>query len=379
MVKENIKQTSSSLSTSSHSTSALHTLQSPDGYYTYLQIPKEPATHESLLSNNEKNEKKATIDKVKVEKNYRRLSLKLHPDRPGGDAETFRMLERAKSVLMSDKLRKEYDLLGLDLEEEEDNQDENPDESGDGDDEKKATSSSPDSVMSQMASATVAAILQLAVRTAMMAFVSLFLTRYKYITFAAMLVLTYSSFQIFKARKEAAIITIFDSLSPIIIGAGIFVMHFGRIPRPSDETSGDHKFWSWMFWSGESLVLTMFALNTVTGKENSSLKPSLPLVIGFYVLSLLICLYLRGKTWRYLIVLAFELTFALLAVIVFPIMEMILEEIMNEKLKKVGHKVRQYSKAMEESYNRKLEDAKKMDDFQNKPTTRNQGKIVELD
>lgn len=165
MGEENLKQTSSSMSASSHSTSALHILQSPDGYYTYLQIPKEPTTHTSLLPNDDKKEKTVTIDKVKIEKNYRRLSLKLHPDRPGGDAETFRMLERAKCVLMSDKLRKEYDLLGLDLEEEEDHQDGNADDSGDGDDEKKAASSSPDSVMSQMASATVASILQLAVRT----------------------------------------------------------------------------------------------------------------------------------------------------------------------------------------------------------------------
>ena len=212
----------------------------------------------------------------------------------------------------------------------------------------------------------------------MMAFVSLFLTKYKYFTIAAMLLLTYSSFQIYRARKEAAVITIFDSVSPIIIGTGMFVMYYGRIPLPLDETSDDHNFWSWMFWSGESLVMSMFALNTVTGQENS-LKPSLPLGIGFYVISLMVCLYLRGKTWRYMMVIAFEMGLALLAVIVFPIMEMILEEIMNEKLKKVGHKVRQYSKAMEESYNMKIEEAKKMNDFHDKSPPKFQGKVEELD
>lgn len=166
------KQSSSSLSNDSslHCVNALHILQSPDGYYTYLQIPKPPpATHKSLLSS-KKNEtdQNEGIDKVKIEKNYRKLSLKLHPDRPGGDAETFRMLERAKCVLMSEKLRKEYDLLGLDLEEEENHDGGDHDDDGDGDGEKKADSSAsgnPDSVIGHMASATVAGILQLAVRT----------------------------------------------------------------------------------------------------------------------------------------------------------------------------------------------------------------------
>ena len=38
----------------------------------------------------------------------------------------------------------------------------------------------------------------------------------------------------------------------------------------------------------------------------------------------------------------------------FPIMEMILEEIMNEKLRKVGERVRHYSKVMEDSYKAQL-------------------------
>ena len=71
-------------------------------------------------------------------------------------------------MLMSDKLRKEYDLLGLDLEEEDEHQHDDGDDNGGGEDEKKAdASSNPDSVISHMASATVAGILQLAIRTGM--------------------------------------------------------------------------------------------------------------------------------------------------------------------------------------------------------------------
>ena len=155
------------MTNSSYSTSALHILQSPDGYYTYLQIPKQLATHKSLISKKDDSEKTAT-DKTKIEKNYRKLSLRLHPDRPGGDAETFRMLERAKCVLMSDKLRKEYDLLGLDLDEEEHHDSDEHNDSGDGHDDKKSGSSSssnPHSILSDMAGSTVAGILQLVMRT----------------------------------------------------------------------------------------------------------------------------------------------------------------------------------------------------------------------
>lgn len=191
----NNSPTSSSSSSSNHHNvlSALHILQSPDGYYTYLGITKPPpTTHKSLLSQPKKKEEhndkeqvtEGGIDKVKIEKNYRKLSLKLHPDRPGGDAETFRMLERAKSVLMSDKLRREYDLLGLDLEEEEEHHNDDDhkhhhessgdhdkdghshaDKKSDGSYNNNSNSSNPDSVISHMASATVTGILQLAVRT----------------------------------------------------------------------------------------------------------------------------------------------------------------------------------------------------------------------
>ena len=82
---------------------------------------------------------------------------------------------------MSDALRKEYDLLGLDLEEEDSTSMEQEEEQdskdggsdtvggGQGGDTKKdgagAGAAGPDTIVSHMASATVAAIMQLAVRT----------------------------------------------------------------------------------------------------------------------------------------------------------------------------------------------------------------------
>lgn len=80
-------------------TEAMMELMAPDGYYRYLGIPKGVDG----------------VDEDVIKKNYRKLSLKHHPDRPNGDASTFRVLNRAQKVLTSQKLRQQYDILGIDL------------------------------------------------------------------------------------------------------------------------------------------------------------------------------------------------------------------------------------------------------------------------
>ena len=54
--------------------------------------------------------------------------------------------------------------------------------------------------------------------------------------------------------------------------------------------------------------------------------------------------------------LSIELGCALIAVIVFPMMEMVMETLMDEKLRKVGERVRHYSRVMEENYQKQLEE-----------------------
>ena len=56
----------------------------------------------------------------------------------------------------------------------------------------------------------------------------------------------------------------------------------------------------------------------------------------------------KGRWLRCGLVVVMELGVALMAVLVFLIMEMVFEEIMREKLKKVGEKVRAYAKVLEE-------------------------------
>lgn len=400
----------SSSTTSSNSTdaaTALHILLSPDGYYTYLGISKKsstgPTTTGSTATGQPQQQQHSLeeTDKALIQKNYRRLSLRLHPDRPTGDQEAFRVLERAKHVLLSDKLRKQYDLLGLDLEDDDyhdeshqedeygntvDDLKKNDDASRDGVDYGTSSSSGSTSgtsgsgssgakddksngVLSHMASATVAALLQLAVRTGMMAIASVIVTRWKYTTIPAVLFLLYTSFQIYKAKKSCSTninhadvshpptITTYDVLSPILIAVGIMMMYSSKTNAWQGQEEGNASFqWNKLFWMGETLVMSMFCINTLVSKEASVVRPSLGLGVGVYIFFGLIALYIRGKGWRYMTILSVELVCALVAVMVFPIMEMIMEALVDEKMKKVGEKVRLYAKVMEEHHKRELEE-----------------------
>ena len=179
---------------------ALEVLLSPDGYYAYLGVPKpDPSTSmppRYAAANDAGNGKGGDdgIDLDLVKKNYRRLSLRHHPDRKTGDPETFRVLHRAKVVLSSPKLRREYDLVGLDLEDDVDDHDHRGDDgagsggAGDGEENddddvhanssKEGSKSSTDTVMSHLASVTLAAVLQMVVRTGLMGMVAVVITRY---------------------------------------------------------------------------------------------------------------------------------------------------------------------------------------------------------
>jgi hypothetical protein len=160
---------------------ALSTLLSPDGYYTYLNIPRPELPIGPKFPGAEQPEDNA-VDTDLLKKNYRKLSLKHHPDRKGGDPETFRVLTRAKIVLSSPKLRREYDLVGLDLDDAEEegghhdvdsNGDENKEQQNNG-----GSGTKTETVMGHLASATLAGVLQMLVRTGLMGLVAVVLSRY---------------------------------------------------------------------------------------------------------------------------------------------------------------------------------------------------------
>jgi hypothetical protein len=200
---------------------ALLTLESPDGYYTYLSI-----------------EKSTEVDEELVKKNYRRLSLKHHPDRRGGDEETFRALNRAQRVLLHAKLRQQYDILGLDLEEDDEHHEHDGHNEEEGKNEDELPPTSPDTIVSHMASASLAAILQALIRTVMMGVVAVFVTRYWITVLIAVAFLAFIAYRVRIVHGAPNA----DMLSPFMIAVGLLLMHKGRI---LPETT-----WSFTFWLG---------------------------------------------------------------------------------------------------------------------------------
>ena len=389
---------------------AIEILLSPDGYYKYLGIPRPsnvdvlgPKFKEAMSaseSNDDDNNNNIDLDQVK--KNYRRLSLRHHPDRKTGDAETFRMLNRAKVVLSNAKLRREYDLVGLDLDDDAEDHAEDggggssssdnssgadsKKEGGVGNDNKKNASTSKDSssgkdegsssktetVMSHLASVTLAAIMQIFVRTGLLGTVSVLISRYIILTLPAMGVLAYISYKIHSTLKATLKVNKLslpiskDALSPLAIAFGLLCMYRGRLfavlvvaavvdnanvgdtaVDTAATTAVTYLDWSWTFWLGEALVMTMFLMNSFDSKQPRAV------IVAFVIVSLLFSLWLRGRFWRYATILFFEAVIAALCVLVFPIMEMILESIVEDKMRKVGEKIRAHDQRMKELLRKK--------------------------
>lgn len=130
---------------------ALMELMAPDGYYSYLGIDK-PSDHTATLS------KESTIDADAVRKNYRKLSLKHHPDKPGGDVDTFRLLNRAQKVLLNPKLRQQYDILGIDLHDEEQQENDNIEE-------QQNETTAAEGIIQEIAGMAMTGVMQVLVRT----------------------------------------------------------------------------------------------------------------------------------------------------------------------------------------------------------------------
>jgi len=363
--------------TNSH-LNVLQQLQSPDGYYTYLSITKptppaiatnsflQPKPHAPSDNKDDTTSSSTdTPDKDRIKRNFRKLSLRHHPDRPGGDAETFRSLKRAKLVLMDDRLRKEYDLLGLDLEEDQESEDHQEDEDGGEDGGEKAG----DTVISHMASATIAALLQVAIKTGLMGIISTILARYKYVLYPTILFLLFTSYRILRAHlNKPPLATRTDICSPILIASAMYIMHTAR--RHASLTGLDDYF-TWRFYFAETAVMSLFIINSLTADKSAPARPSGTACMGYATLSAIVCLWIRGRVWRYTVVIVLELGLALTAVLVFPLMEMVLEEIMREKLKKIGEKVRAYAKILEEDR------MKMMSDEDNVGTNIGRGREVE--
>lgn len=304
--------------------SALRVLQSPDGYYTYLGIKQ-------LLSTAD-----GDLDQDQVQKHYRRLSLRHHPDRKDGDAETFRMLNRAKKVLTTKRLRKQYDLIGLDLMDEENEEDKSSNNSSDDKAQKKENSehgdnaSPPHSVISHLASATLGSILQVLIRTVMLCLLSTFLCRFKLTVFLVVVALSFITYKMRVAPLDSPQNLY---LQPLGIAASTFIMHLGITMN------------NYFFNFGEWIAMTLFIFSSLPPASTFS-KPvtTRNLVIICSIPSFILAIIMKGRFYRYVVLIIMEAIVAILAVLAFPVMEMIIEEIIKEKMVRVGEKIRAWHK-----------------------------------
>jgi len=186
-----------------------------------------------------------------------------------------------------------------------------------------------DSVLSAVASATLASLIQMMVRTAIMAIVSTLVSRYTILLFLAAVLLLIILVRVHQnkgGKKEFAIL--------ISIFSGIFLMYYGR----------NHDYY-WIFWFGETLTMSIFICN-------SFLLTTTRAIAGASIGSAIVAFFLHGKLWRYVMVEVFFGVLLILAALVFPILEMILEEIIRDKMSKVGEKIRAHSLRIEEEMKR---------------------------
>jgi len=319
---------------------AMMLMLAPDGYYNYLEISKD----HSRTGKETGDDSLLQIDPDIVKRNYRKLSIKHHPDKPGGDADTFRVLKRAQTVLSNPKLRQQYDILGIDLDDDEVVQNGNDsveDENGEGRTEPQTTSQG---IVQEIASLALTSVLQLGFRTALLGAVSLIVARYKLTLFPALGFLVYITY---KVRSTPISISL-EMLSPFLIGIGIIIMYQSSSGSWSNASEDGTKSNHWLlYWLGESILIFMFTYNSIAEKPSSSNPIYLGAILVFGILA---ALWFRGKFWNYVIVIGLEIFLAIFIAVSFPVFEMILEAILNDKLKKVGDKIRAQHKCMERYY-----------------------------
>jgi DnaJ domain len=307
---------------------ALYILSSPDGYYAYLGIPKPTAATTTEPSN--------AIDSALVQRQYRKLSLKHHPDRAGGHEETFRKLHRAQHVLCHEHLRKQYDILGLDLH----------DEDAPNDDEATTSSNNKppeQGIVQELASNVLSGFLQLTVKTILTAVVCVGLVRYFYTTLLALLLFVYVAYSLHqqgRSKQTSRSITsvLLEIASPLLLMAAVLLMHYGGRVQSADNQAV--REWTLLFWLGEALLIGVFGANSLEALLTVELRrwvlPPLAVVAA------LASLYLAGRWANYATLISVEVVLCLFTVVAFPVMEMILERVVAEKLSRVGEKVRQY-------------------------------------
>jgi len=192
----------------------------------------------------------------------------------------------------------------------------------------------------------------------MLGTVAVFAVRYRLFVYPIFCFLVFVAYQIVRSI-QAKVATYVDLLSPLGIMVGIWCMHITRRQQAiamatankgtqaSDDTNSvSLTDWTWTFGFGEATVIALFTWNSLT-----TTVPKTNLLLG--AVAVFACfaeLVLRGRFWNYSIVFGLEAALVLFVALAFPVMELILEAILNEKLTKVGDKVRAHHRHLKAYY-----------------------------
>jgi ABC-type multidrug transport system fused ATPase/permease subunit len=174
----------------------------------------------------------------------------------------------------------------------------------------------------------------------MLATVSVVIVRYRLTLYPALAFLAFVIFRIFQQLSRVPGGSVYDAIPPTLIAAGLILM---------SSALGRAGTWNSQFWAGETLVIGMFLYNSLSFLPLQNRFVS----AGLVVISLLLALLFRGSWWNYAVVLGLIVFFAVIVALAFPIMELVLEAILNEKLKKVGDKVRHHHQVLRAHYEKK--------------------------
>lgn len=198
--------------------------------------------------------------------------------------------------------------------------------------------------------------------TVLLGLVSVLIVRYWFFCYPAYIFLLYTIYRMISVQQQsktnASVVgpfSIYDTVPTTCIAIGIFLMN-RSVTTTSSTAAGTT--WTTQYWIGEGLVIAMFIYNSFSGMPVvQSLKPMMVWsVIG--IASALIALWFRGNVWNYCIVIVIIAIVALFVAMAFPMMELIVEAILSEKLRKVGDKVRHHHQVLHTYYEKKYNNAK---------------------
>lgn len=168
--------------------------------------------------------------------------------------------------------------------------------------------------------------------------VSIVAVRYRYTFYPSLLFMGYVTVRIVRQMPKVPGGSLLDTIPPSIIIVGLTIMFHAAW--------GDSFAWSFQYWLGETLVIAMILYNSL---DFLPLRNP-PILAAIFAFAAVAALWFRGNLWNYLITIGFTVLLAVLIAVAFPMIELLFDAILQEKLRKAGERVRQQHKILKTYY-----------------------------